>query len=318
MTTDSHGDRALEDPETVRAQRRTVHIWTIVVVAALVFGALTYLAAVWTVTGQTIENAALRGADQVDPADLQQADDALARITVLSLAVGTAAVCAVGLLRRQPVLAFAAGSIVVGGQVVTQSLKRFVLPRPELVDVTAAYAHNSLPSGHTTIAMTVLVATMIVVPYRFRGVAMFVVLTWAVGIGAYTIVAKWHRLSDTLAADAVALAVGATVCLVLTRTGHLRVVPVDGRRRYLRSVFVFVVAFVGAVSAAVGALLIMLTWNRPPIDEVSEYNFFLGAHSLASAGSIAAALVFWWSLHRVELRGRSRDRMTRTDPSITV
>lgn len=296
-------DPAERDSET---RERTVRRWTVILATSVLFGVAVYVSAVWTATGQAIENAALRGADQVNLADGQEADTALGRITVFSLAIGTALVCAIGLLRRRPVLAFAAGSIVVGGQVVTQALKRFVLPRPELVDVSAAYAHNSLPSGHTTIAMTVLFATMVVVPYRFRGLAMFAMLSWAVGIGSYTIVAKWHRMSDTLAADAVALAVATAVCVVLTRTGHLRPVAAPSARRYLfRSGFAVVTAVVAAGSAVIGVFLIAATWNRPPIDSVSEYNVFLGAQSLSWAGSIVAALVFWWSLHRVSLEART-------------
>lgn len=35
---------------------------------------------------------------------------------------------------------------------------------------------------------------------------MYFALSWAVGIGpAYTVIAHWHRLSDTLATDAVTL-----------------------------------------------------------------------------------------------------------------
>lgn len=306
MLTDPGAPRVSAPRSGSDVQRGTVRRWMVIVCAAVAFGVAVYLLAVWTVPGQTIENGALRGADQADAVERSAAVTALGHITAVSLLVATVLICTVALLRRQPVLAFAAGAIIVGGQVVTQTLKRFVLPRPELVEVSSAYAHNSLPSGHTTIAMTVLIATMIVVPYRFRGLAMFVVLTWAVGVGSYTIVAKWHRLSDTLAADAVSLAVASAVCLALVRTGHLRVVPAVSGRHTLRTIFVVILALLGAVSAALGTLLLALTWNRPPIDAVSEDNFFLGAHSLSWAGSIFAALVFWWSLRRVSLEDAAR------------
>lgn len=304
----SEAEQEHQDP----VERRTIRRWTVLIAASVVVFIAVYLIAVWTVAGQTVENAALRGADRANSTAGLEADTALGHITVVSLLIGTVVICAIGLVRRQPVLAFAAGAIIVGGQIVTQSLKRFVLPRPELVEVTAAYSHNSLPSGHTTIAMTVLFATMLVVPYRFRGVAMFVVLTWAVGIGAYTIVAKWHRVSDTLAADAIALGVASAVCLVLTRTGYLKVLPAGptnsaaGRRYPLRGIFVAILTALCAGTAAVAAILIIMTWNRPPIDDISEDNFFLGSHALALSGSILAALLFWWTLHRVTLDGRGR------------
>lgn len=94
-----------------------------------------------------------------------------------------------------------------------------MLPRPELVDTTGGFTANSLPSGHTTIAMTVLFATVLVVPYRWRGPAMLIVAFWAVSVGHYTLTAKWHRLSDTLAADAVALTLACLASWWLVRRG---------------------------------------------------------------------------------------------------
>ena len=179
--------------------------WLVVALGCAVVAIAVYFLAVWTVPGQELENAALRGADEAAARDQAAADESLGRITVYSLAAAVVLVTLVGLVRRRLDLALAAAGVIVAGQVVTQVLKRFVLPRPSLVPLTGHYAENSLPSGHTTIAMTVLFAALIVVPYRWRGVALFFLLSWAVGIGAYTVTAKWHRLSDTLAADAIAL-----------------------------------------------------------------------------------------------------------------
>lgn len=167
--------------------------------------AVSYLLAVWTPGGQALENAALRGADQVRGEDSLAASEALSKITIYSLAVATLLIGLIGLLRRRLDLASAGVAVILLGQVTTQTLKRFVLPRPPLVEVTGDYSQNSFPSGHTTIAMTVMLAALIAVPYRWRGITMALVLTWAVGIGAQTVTAKWHRISDTLGADAVAL-----------------------------------------------------------------------------------------------------------------
>ena len=113
---------------------------------------------------------------------------------------------------------------------------------------------NTLPSGHTTAAMSLLFAVLIVMPYRFRGVAMFVALTWAVGIGAYTVVIGAHRLSDTLAADAVALIVGLRrVCISWpARVGSALSVSPAAARYTLRTVFVVLVGVVGAASLVLG------------------------------------------------------------------
>ena len=64
-------------------------------------------------------------------------------------------------------------------------LKRFLLPRPDLVVAPDEFFHNTFPSGHTTIAMTVLVAAMLVVPHRRCGVTLVAIVASAVAIGIH-------------------------------------------------------------------------------------------------------------------------------------
>ncbi|SDG07220.1 PAP2 superfamily protein [Lentzea fradiae] len=263
--------------------------WPVVAAAGFVFAAVVYVLAVLTRTGQTIENAALRGVDQDDVSETDAAWAALGQITVYSLAAAVLAVALVGVLRKRWDLTVAAVSVIVAGQLVVQVLKRFVLPRPALVEVTGDYAHNSLPSGHTTIAMTVLFAAVIVVPWKWRGVMLFFVLPWATAIGQYTLTAKWHRLSDTLAADGIALAVAALASLWLQRKGSLQVY--DGPRRVGRVVLVVFWSLVAAVSLVLGVILWGVPLARQGLD-ADEWVVYLGAGSFASAGSLIAALTF--------------------------
>lgn len=107
--------------------------------------------------GAGIGKCCAQGTDQASAADSDEAWEGLGDITVWTLGIATAVIGLIALLRRKVLLAFVAVGVIVGGQVITQALKRFILPRPELVEVTGDYAHNSFPSGHTTIAMTVLV-----------------------------------------------------------------------------------------------------------------------------------------------------------------
>lgn len=297
-----HTDPNHQD-ETSRRLRRARRRWTVILFATSVFFIAVYLLAVQTTTGQAVENAALNGAEQVDTQAFVVAHRALDTITYSSLALATVVVGAIGLLRRQVTLAVAAMVVILGSQAVTQILKYVVLQRPELLD-TGEYLENTLPSGHTTAAMSVLFATLIVMPYRFRGVAMFFALTWAVGIGAYTVIAQWHRLSDTLAADAVALFVACAASLFLASTGRIRAVVSPGAARFtLRTVFVALVATVGAASLALGVVALLPPPQR--IDDATQWQLFLSAQWLAAAGSIVAALLFWWTWHRLETKRRS-------------
>ncbi|MBB3661721.1 MULTISPECIES: phosphatase PAP2 family protein [Prauserella salsuginis group] len=276
--------------------------WPIVAAVSAIVAVGVYVAAVQTALGQTLENAALRGADEVGAQEQAAADNALDEITMYSLAAAVAVVALIGLLRRRLDLAIAGVGVIVAGQVVTQALKRYILPRPELVEVTGPYVDNSLPSGHTTIAMTVLFAVLIVVPYRWRGVALFLVLSWAVGIGAYTVTAKWHRLSDTLAADAIALAVACLVSWWLVRRGAVR--RHDGPRRIPRVVLVACTALFGVLLLGMGVFLIAVPLAREGLDATVQENawvVYLSAHSLASFGSVAAALAFLATWRRQEI-----------------
>lgn len=270
--------------------------WVIALVSVTLFAAC-YVLAVLTPWGQTFENAALRGADQLSRADERDANDALDTITVWSLGVATLFVALIGLLRRKPLLAAIAVGVIVGGQLVTQSLKRFLLPRPELVPVTGDFTDNSFPSGHTTIAMTALIAVFLVTPYRFRGLATFFAGSWAVGIGAYTISAKWHRLSDTIGADLVTLTLGCLAALLLLRTGHIRR---TSTRHRARTLVVIAFSLVAVAAAGAGVILASAAATQSLSSSIGEWNAYLAAHSLALAASLAVMLTYWATWHRLE------------------
>jgi hypothetical protein len=263
-----------------------------------------YVGLVLTPAGQALENAALRGADQADASSVSEADAALNAITVSSLAVGCVVIGVLGLLRRSVALAAAAVGTVVAGQVLAQTLKRLVLPRPGLVDASPGYTGNSFPSGHTTIALTVLAAGLILMPSRWRGVAMFVVAPWATGIGAYTLTAKWHRFSDTVGAAGIALLVASLAALWLHRRGLVR--PVGGPPRRLRIVLVVVPLAVAAlVGVALGLFLLVATPDLLAGDEVTDDNVYLALQVLAGAGSAVTALALWWGWHGLEVVPRA-------------
>lgn len=286
--------------------------WLVGSIVSLIVLCGTYSYAVLTSTGQAHENAALRGADQLSASDSAVASEALGAITVGSLAAAIGAVALIGLIRRQLDLVIAGAGVIVAGQVVTQSLKRFVLPRPALVEVSGHFSHNSYPSGHTTIAMTVLFACLLVIGYRWRGVAMLVVLPWATGIGAYTISAKWHRLSDVIGGGAVSMLVGCLASWWLTR--RRRVDRYDGGPYYGRMLFFGLVAIVTALFLVLGLFL----WFIPVFrgtefavpSSADDYTAFLGAHAMAAASSGIFALAFWslWHDLQIPLRPDSRQK----------
>ena len=276
--------------------------WIAGVIVGAVLLAASYVLAVWTRDGQAIENAALRGADQISEQELIAANDALNAITIGSLAAAVVLIAVIALVRRRVDLAIAGVGTVVLGQLITQSLKRFILPRPGLVEVTGDFVHNSFPSGHTTIAMTVLFALILVLPYRWRGLTIFLVWGWAISIGAFTITAKWHRLSDTIGAMGVALLCASLASWWLASRG--RVARNTGRAFPGRVVLVVLIALASVGTVVTGASIWVMGGLRgidfAVRDDIWEYNAYLGANTVAAGAAGLVLLLFWALWHRLE------------------
>ena len=122
------------------------------------------------------------------------------------ISIGTAAAALVtcvvfALVQGRLRLALAAVIIIAGANVTTQVLKYFLLDRPDLGFSTL----NSLPSGHTTVVTSVVLATLLVAPPALRplfAIAGSFVVTLT---GSSTVAAGWHRPGDIIAALAVCL-----------------------------------------------------------------------------------------------------------------
>ncbi|GAA4747071.1 hypothetical protein [Gordonia alkaliphila] len=127
---------------------------------------------------------------------------------------------------------------------------------------------------------------------------MILVLAWTVGVGAYTVVARWHRLSDTLGADAIAVLMASLGALVLLRSGLVRPVPADAHAP-VRTVIV-VLATLYAVGMGVAGVFLGVVGAGQDPGSTADYNLYLAAQSLASVGSVLAVLAFWASWHRLE------------------
>ena len=93
-------------------------------------------------------------------------------VSLASLVVATAAVAFVALVRRRIRLALVATVLVAGANLTCQVLKDYVIGRPDLgIAGTDIGAPNSMPSGHVTVAASISVAAVLVLPPRLRGLA---------------------------------------------------------------------------------------------------------------------------------------------------
>jgi membrane-associated phospholipid phosphatase len=153
-----------------------------------------------TIRGQLVDTAALDG-NTIGRRHIDWlVDTVLGAVTVLSVVVAVLAIGFIALLRGRVLLAGAAALLVVGSNLTTQLLKQLVV-RPDLgVDLERAVAGNSLPSGHATVAGSVAVALVLVLPPSVRGLAAVLGAGYAAVAGGATLSADWHRPSDSVTA----------------------------------------------------------------------------------------------------------------------
>lgn len=162
---------------------------------------LVYLVTVRTSYGRLFADASLRGAVLSRSRTGDVVDGALSVVTVASLLAAVALIAVIALLRLRRGLGLAAIGLLAASNVSAQLLKRFLLERPDLGLAESAPATlNSLPSGHSTAAFSVVVALLFVVPVRTRGVLAVTGGVYGCVVALATMGAGWHRASDSVAA----------------------------------------------------------------------------------------------------------------------
>lgn len=168
--------------------------------------------AVLSEAGQLIDDAATEVLHARQDA-LQSLLSALGTISTGTVALALAACVVLALIRGRFAAAGAAVLIVGGANVTTQVIKA-VLDRP---DYGYGFgSNNSLPSGHTTVTVSIVLAALLVAPVGLRALAVALGAFAIVFIGMSTVVAGWHRTSDVLAALTVTLAWAGLAALLLS------------------------------------------------------------------------------------------------------
>jgi len=177
--------------------------------------------------GQRIDETALTGARIGQSRILESALSVLHLVSELGLAAVTIGIAVVAMSQRRVAVAAAAVAVVGGANLTTQILKQLV-ERPDLGIDT--HTVNSLPSGHTTVAVSLAAALVLVAPARLRGLCSVVGVGGATLMGVAALAAGWHRPSDVVAAALVVGAWAGLVATVLVGTARPRTAqPLRGR-----------------------------------------------------------------------------------------
>lgn len=204
---------------------------------------------------------------------LSRLNDGLALVSVGSVALSLAACVTLAALRWRFDLALGALVVIGGANLSTQILKYEVFAPFDLGD-----SPNGLPSGHTTVALSIALAAVIVAPPAWRWTVAVGVTATAVLVGVATVLGRWHHPSHVIAAT--------FVCLLWAAVGLL--VAAFARHRppsNLASGSIHLASLAGA--ALVGALL--ASWGVRP--EPGLRDLWLGIISLGSIGLACAACV---------------------------
>lgn len=270
-------------------------------VISLLLAGVLYLLAVQNRAGQTIDETAFEGRE-TEPASLRRdANDLLHTITTTTLPMVGGVVVLIALARGRPRLAIAGGGVIAGAVFTSETLKR-LLPRPELIEIANA-GHNSFPSGHATIAMSIGLALVMAVPPRRRGLAALAAAVFAVSFGMAAVVAGWHRPSDVLAAYCVALAWASLMAIILIRWADRESRERTGKPIVGSALFALgAVLLLSAYTALIAALLIQHGHKLTAIELHDDLLIAIGF--IASAGLLVIALYLFL------IRGHMFDHQT--------
>ena len=286
----SHIDR---DPLTSRPRISALVLCLVTGLACLGLAALVWWAAVWTVPGQTYDDMALtnfRGF--LDQAPLVKAYLGLFTIpyatVVICVVLGLVALVVVLVRRRWWLLGqVAVYALVVYGA--ARILKRF-LPRPVLIHVQASAA-NSAPSGHTILALAVVLALLCVVPRVWRAFVALAGFAFDLSVGCSLVQGGWHRPSDVV----MGILIPTGLCLIALAATRGTGMDAPGTR--MSSASIQIVSTLMSVAGFLGILYACyVIWQVSPGLEIGARWTAYGVHCsavilMASALSLTLGLV---------------------------
>jgi hypothetical protein len=199
----------------------------------------------------------------------------LAWVSVESVGLSLLTCITLAAVRNRFDLALGALVTIGGANLTTQILKHDVFPQLSL-----APAPNGLPSGHTTVALSIALAAVIVAPPAWRSTVAIGVSATATLVGVALVLGRYHRPSDVIAASFVCLGWAAVGLLAAALVRDRPPVPA-------RHVSVHLGALIG--SSVVGGLLV--SWGvrlQPGLRDLGLGVLSLGSIGLACAACIAA------------------------------
>ena len=236
--------------------------------------AVTAYVALRTSRGLRLDAAASEAVSSPGPL-LDRLYDGLGLVSVGSVAVSLLVCVMLAVVRRRFDLALGAAVVIGGADLTTQFLKKDLFTR-----IGSGAGLNSLPSGHTTVALSIALAAVIVAPPAWRSTVAIGVAATAALVGVSLVLGRWHHVSDVLAATFVCILWAAAGMLTAALVRQLPPVPAHGVPLHLG-------ALIGASTVGV----VLVSWGvrpQPGLRDLGLGVLSLGSIGLACAVSVSA------------------------------
>jgi hypothetical protein len=188
--------------------------------------------------------------------------------------------------------------------------------RPILLAHGIRREDQSFPSGHTAVAMVLMCAFVMAVPYRIRGVAVFLTSLWAASVGVATVTASWHRPSDTIGSGLIVVGCAAAAVAVLARCDKVRETTLPTAvGRLLRGLLGSAYAAVAVLAFAVAAVVVVVVLKRSGSGATGT-DILLAGRSLALAASAAVAAALLALIRHTDLGAPGADQAREGSPDV--
>ncbi len=264
---------------------------------------LVYVAFELTAAGQWLAETILYGR----PTDSETgilATETLATISVLTVAIATLVLAAMALASGRPRLAIAVVVAIAGANLTTQVLKRVILERPNLIGEIGQATANSFPSGHVTIAASLVLAALLVIPRALRVPGAILGAAYVAAVAMSTLAAGWHRMADAVGAILIALAWTALASATLARWSSM---PRRSWRFAAARPVVGLLGRSGLVMLVLGAAVLLVAWLDPETGlgaadpAAAAPRAFLGALALIAGVALTACASLIWAMRGIAL-----------------
>lgn len=214
------------------------------VVAGVAVAGLAYWLGVRTVAGQRAEDRIVADAQALH-AITGTRPEVLPLPAVPMVVLAVLALVVVGLARRRLAAALVAIMLLSAGAGAGALLKA-LLPRPRL-NLDGWATANSFPSGHVVLAMSIVLALLVVTPAALRLLVAGVGAVATSLVASATLIAAWHRPSDVVGAVAVCVVLFVVATTVADRRGRLGASPAGVVATVFGGVGCLVVSVVGTM-----------------------------------------------------------------------